>query len=75
MYNILQQMFSNRMKDVPQHKKTHVKQQKLDSLKEQVLFQYTLDQDAKRFPLRLAGLENMTNFLLKSQNGQLVSKY
>ena len=40
-----------------------------------MLLQYALDQDTKRFPLRLAGLEDMANLLLKSRNGQPVSKH
>ena len=43
MYNIPQQTLNNQMKGVPRHKKTHIKQQKLDPLEEQMLLQYTLD--------------------------------
>ena len=63
------------MKGVFQHKKTCVKQCKLNPIKEQILFQYVFDQDAKRFFLCFANLENMINFLLKLQNGQFVNKH
>ena len=53
------------MKNVFQHKKTHVKQQKLNLLKKQVFLQYTFNQNTKKFPLRFTGLENIINFLLK----------
>ena len=43
MYNILQQTLNNQMKDVLQHKKTYIKQQKLDPLEEQILLQYVLN--------------------------------
>ena len=69
MYNILQQTFNNQIKNVFQCKKTCVKQHKLNPIKKQVFFQYVFDQDAKKFLLCFINLENITNFLLKLQNG------
>ena len=43
MYNILQQMLNNQMKNVFQRKKTCIKQQKLDPLKKQMFFQYAFN--------------------------------
>ena len=65
MYNIFQQILNNQMKNIFQHKKTHIKQQKLDPLKKQILLQYIFNQNTKKFPLCFVGLENITNFLLK----------
>ena len=63
------------MKSKPQHKKTHIKQHKLDPLEKQMLVQYLINQDTKKFPLRLSSLKDITNILLKSQNGQPINKH
>ena len=75
MYNVPHQTLSDRMKGVPQREKTRVKQRKLDPLENQMLVQYAFDQDERGFPLRLAGLKDMANYLLKSKNEAPVGKY
>ena len=75
MYNIPQQTFNNQMKNVLQHKKTYIKQYKLNPIKKQILLQYAFNQDAKKFPLCFINLEDIINLLLKSQNGQPVNKH
>ena len=43
MYNVFYQTLNDRIKGVPQHEKTRVKQRKLILLEKQVLIQYTLN--------------------------------
>ena len=75
MFNIPQATLSYRINNRPQREKTRVKQRKLDSLEEQTLVRYIIEQDERGFPLRLSGVEDMANFLLKSRNGEPVGKH
>ena len=75
MYNIPHRTLNDRIHDCPQREKTRVKQRKLDPLEEQTLVQYIIEQDERGFLLRLAGVEDMANLLLKSRNGQPVDKH
>ena len=75
MYNIFHRTLNDRIHDRPQREKTRVKQHKLNPLEKQTLVQHIIEQNERGFLLRLAGVEDMANFLLKSRNGQPVSKY
>ena len=75
MFNIPEAILRDRMKGRPQREKTRVKDRKLDPLEEQALIRYVLKQDERGFPLRLSGVEDITNLLLKSRNGDLVDKH
>ena len=75
MYDIPQATLSNRINNRPEREKTRVKQRKLYPIEEQTLVQYLIDLDEKGFPLRLTGVENMANLLLKSRNGEPVGKH
>ena len=54
------------MKGISQQTIIHTKQHKINPVKKQILIQYLLNQDARRFDLHLADLEDMANLLLKS---------
>ena len=75
MYDVSQRTLNDRINNCPRREKTRVKDRKLDSLKKQTLVRYIIKQDERGFLLRLAGVEDMANFLLKSRNRQPVDKY
>jgi hypothetical protein len=47
---------------------------KLSTLEEEVLVQYILDLDSRGFAPRLAGVEDMANYILESRGGERVGK-
>ncbi|KAH8749145.1 hypothetical protein F5883DRAFT_233548 [Diaporthe sp. PMI_573] len=47
--------------------KSRVNDHKLEPIEEHVLVQQIIDQDARGFPMRLSGVEDMANLLLASQ--------
>jgi hypothetical protein len=47
---------------------------KLTELEEEVIVRNILDMDSRGFAPRLAGVEDMANFILKSQRGRRVGK-
>ena len=75
MYNISKSTLNARINNRLQREKTRVKQRKLDLLEEQTLIRYIIEQDEKGFLLRLAGVEDMANLLLKSRNREPVGKH
>ena len=75
MYDVSQRTLNNRINNCLRREKTRVKDRKLDSLEEQTLVRYIIEQDERGFPLRLAGMEDMANLLLKSRNRQPVGKH
>ena len=75
MYDVSQRTLNDRINNCPRREKTRVKDRKLDSLEKQTLVRYIIEQDERGFLLRLAGVEDMANLLLKSRNRQPVSKY
>ena len=74
MYDVPQQTLNNRINNRPRREKTRVKDRKLDSLEEQTLVRYIIEQDERGFLLRLAGMEDMANLLLQSRGGEPVGK-
>ena len=74
MYDVSQRTLNNRINNYFRREKTRVKDRKLNSLKEQTLVRYIIKQDEKEFLLRLANMENITNFLLQSRGGEPVGK-
>ena len=75
IFGVPRKTLSDRMKGISRRATIHTKQHKMDPVEEQVLVQYLLDQDARGFGLRLAGLEDMANLLLRSRGGQPVGKH
>ena len=75
MYDVSQRTFNDRINNCLRREKTRVKDRKLDSLEEQTLIRYIIEQNERGFPLRLVDVKDMANLLLKSRNRQPVSKY
>ena len=75
IYNIPHRTLNDRINNRPQREKTRVQQHKLDSFEEQTLVQYIIEQDKRGFPLRLTGVADMANLLLKSRNEKPVGKH
>ena len=75
MYDVSQRTLNDRINNCLRREKTRVKDRKLDSLEEQTLVRYIIEQDERGFLLRLAGVEDMANLLLKLRNRQPVGKY
>jgi hypothetical protein len=48
--------------------------QKLTELEEEVIVQYILDLDSRGFAPRLAGVEDIVNYLLETRGGKRVGK-
>jgi hypothetical protein len=48
--------------------------QKLTKIEEEVIFQNIFDMDSRGFAPRLAGVEDMANFILESRGGKRVGK-
>jgi hypothetical protein len=64
-----------RMMQQRSHEESRVNKHKLDAIEEQTLVRYIIDQDARGFPLRLSGVEDMANLLLASRDGKPVGKH
>jgi hypothetical protein len=47
---------------------------KLTELEEEVIIQNILDMDTRGFALRLAGMEDIANYILESRGGRYVRK-
>jgi len=47
---------------------------KLSNFEEEVIIWNIFDMDSKGFALRLAGVENMTNYIFKSREGKCIGK-
>ena len=75
IYNVPYTTLYDRMHDRPRCEKTRVADYKLDPIEEQTLVRYIIEQDARGFPLRLSGVEDMANLLLKSRDGKPVGKH
>jgi hypothetical protein len=53
---------------------TRPNRQKLTTLKEEVIIRNILDLDSRGFAPRLAGVEDMANYILESRGGERVGK-
>jgi hypothetical protein len=60
------------MNNRPRCKESRVNDHKLDPIEEQTLVQYVIEQDARGFPMRLSGVEDMANLLLALRDGKPV---
>lgn len=57
------------------HEESRVDKHKLDQIEKQTLVRYIIEQNARRFPLRLSSMEDMANLLIASRNAKPVSKH
>ena len=74
IYNIPHSTLSDRMNGHTSIRDRRPAVQKLTELEEEVISQYILDLDDRGFGPRLAGVEDMANYLLESRGGQRVGK-
>jgi hypothetical protein len=63
------------MNNRPRREESRVGKHKLDPIEEQTLVRYIIDQDARGFPMRLSGVEDMANLLLASHDSKPVGKH
>jgi len=74
LYNILEITLRDRMTGRPSRLDTRPKAQNMTELEETVLLRYILDMDERGFAPRLAGVEDMANYILESRGGRRVGK-
>ena len=74
LYNIPESTLRDRINGVPPRSEYWPKAHNLDELEESVLVRYILDIDERGFAPRLAGVEDMANYILKSRGGKRVGK-
>ena len=74
IYNVPESTLRDRMTGRPPRPEYRPKGHKLTELEEEVIVQKILDMDTRGFAPRLAGVEDMANFILKSRGGKCVGK-
>lgn len=74
IYNVPESTLRDRMAGRPPRAEYRPKGHKLTELEEEVIVQKILDMDTRGFAPRLAGVEDMANFILKSRGGKCVGK-
>lgn len=74
IYNISYTTLSDRMAGRTHRSETRPNRQKLSDLEEGVIIQHILDLDSRGFAPRLAGVEDMANYILESRGGRRVGK-
>jgi hypothetical protein len=74
IYNIPYTTLSDRMTGRTSRSETRPNRHKLTELEEDVIIQYILDLDDRGFGPRLAGVEDMANYLLETRGAQRVGK-
>jgi transcriptional regulator with XRE-family HTH domain len=74
IYKVLLSTLSNRMAGRTYRPETKANGLKLTKLEEEVIVRNILNMDSRGFTPRLAGVEDMANFILESQGGKRVGK-
>jgi hypothetical protein len=74
LYNILYTSLSNRIAGRTYRLEATANSLKLTELEESVLLQYILDLDSRGFAPRLAGVEDIVNYILESRERKRVRK-
>ena len=74
IYNVPRTTLSARMSGRLLRSECRPPTTKLTQLKEDLLSIYILDLDSRRFAPRLAGVEDMANYLLETRRGKRVGK-
>jgi hypothetical protein len=72
IFHIPESTLRDRMNNRPRREESRVHDHKLDPIEEQTLVRYIIEQDARGFPMRLSGVEDMANLLLASRDGKPV---
>jgi hypothetical protein len=75
IFNVPCSTLKHRMNNRATRETKRVNDHKLELIEEQVLVQHIIDQDARGFPMRLSGVEDMANLLLASRDGKPVGKH
>jgi hypothetical protein len=75
IYNILYSILTNRINSRTPIYKRRPGASKLTELEKEVIIQNILDIDIRGFALRLASIENITNYILESQGGRYIRKF
>jgi hypothetical protein len=74
IYKVPQKTLSNRIAGRTYRPETKANSLKLTKREERVIIQYILDLDSRGFAPRLASIEEIANYILKSRGGRRVSK-
>jgi hypothetical protein len=74
VYNVPRSTLRDRMNGRTTLSERRPPAQKLTELEESVLLQYILDLDSRGFAPRLAGVEDIANYILESRGGKRVGK-
>jgi hypothetical protein len=74
IYNVPETTLRHRMAGLTARPETRPNRQKLSELEETVLLRHILDMDTRGFAPRLAGVEDMANYILDSRGGKRVGK-
>jgi helix-turn-helix, Psq domain len=74
LYNIPESTLRDRLAGRSSRLETRPNSHKLTKIEEEVIVRYILDMDTRGFAPRLAGVEDMANYILKSHGGQRVGK-
>ena len=74
LYKVPETTLRDRMAGRTPRSETRPNCHKLSELEEQVIVQYVLDLDSRGFAPRLAGVEDMANYILESRGGRRVGK-
>jgi hypothetical protein len=74
IYKVPQKTLSNRMAGRTYRPESKANCYKLNDLEEETLVRYILDLDTRGFAPRLAGVEDMANYILESRGGKRVGK-
>ncbi len=74
LYNVPESTLRARMNGYTTLRERRPATHKLTELEEEVIVRNILDMDSRRFAPRLAGVEDMANFILESRGGKRVGK-
>jgi hypothetical protein len=74
-YQIFYSIFCNKINNRIIFFKRRLANIKLIILEEEIIIYNILDIDSKRFVFRLVSIKNITNYILKSQEGKYISKF
>ena len=74
LYDVPPSTLRDRINGAPPRSEYRHKSHNLDELEESVLVQYILDMDERGFAPRLAGVEDMANYILESRGARHVGK-
>jgi hypothetical protein len=74
LYNVPRSTLTHRLAGRTSRNETKANCHKLTEVEEEVIIQYILDLDTRGFAPRLAGVEDMANYILESRGGKRVGK-